>query len=782
MNEELRIIISAEIDKLKQELQKGQDELKDLEKQGKSSGSGLAKALGAAGKAVGVAMKAVGAAVIAAGAAVVGLAESTREYRTEQAKLTTAFETAGSSAEQAKETYNDLYRVLGDSGQATEAAAHLAKLTTNQEELAEWTRACQGIYATFGDSLPIESLTEAANETAKTGEITGALADALNWAGVSEDEFADQLFWANSEAEREQIIRDTLNGLYGEAADSYETTAASILSANEAQALLTDSLAEMGGAVEPIVAIFKQGLATALQDLVPHFKTVTEGFTDVINGVDGGAEKMASGIQSLIDSALGTITDALPMLLQTGIQIITALLNGIANSLPIVVQTLSEIIPLILDTLGTLIPMLTQSILSSLPLVITTILQAIGQILTVLGEMIPVILEQIVAILPDIIQAIVDNIPVLLNAAINFLMAIVNAIPVIIPALVEALPTIIQSILDCLLENIPVLLDGALTLLFAIIDAIPILIPVLVEAIPQIIDAIISFLIDAIPMLLDGALKLFFAIVDALPLIIPQLLVALLEIVVAVQSNMVNKLGDLFRGVWDVIVVVFQNVGAHFKNWFTNAFEGIKIAFSGIGNYFSGCWNNVKNAFAAVGNWFGDIFKKAFTAIKNAFSGIGNFFTGIWNDIKAIFNKVGEVVGNAVKNTVAKAINAVLSTGVNIINGFISAINAAISLINKIPGVNINKLSKLEVPQMAKGGIVDEATLAVIGEQGKEAVVPLENNTEWIDMLAERLGGAMGGDDRPIYLMVDGTVFAKTSIKSINQLTKQTGKLDLVLA
>lgn len=249
MNEELKIIISAEIDKLKQELQKGQKELKNFEQQGASAGSKVGKALGAAGKAVGTAMKAIGAAVAAAGAAMVGVVESTREYRTEQAKLVTAFEAVGSSAEQAKKTYNDLYRVLGDSGVATEAANHLAKLTTNQKDLAEYTKICQGVYATFGDSLPIESLTEAINETAKTGEITGALADAVNWAGMSEDEFAEQLFWCTSESEREALIRNTLNGLYGEAAEGYEENAANLLAANEAQAALTESLAALGEAL-----------------------------------------------------------------------------------------------------------------------------------------------------------------------------------------------------------------------------------------------------------------------------------------------------------------------------------------------------------------------------------------------------------------------------------------------------------------------------------------------------------------------------------------------------
>ena len=118
---------------------------------------------------IGTAVVGITSAVAAGATAIGSLSASTEEYRTAQAKLNTAFESAGSTAEQATETYNGLYRVLGDGDVAVEAANHLAQLTQDQQSLSEWTEICQGIYATFGDSLPIEGLTEAANETAKTG-------------------------------------------------------------------------------------------------------------------------------------------------------------------------------------------------------------------------------------------------------------------------------------------------------------------------------------------------------------------------------------------------------------------------------------------------------------------------------------------------------------------------------------------------------------------------------------------------------------------------------------
>ena len=108
-----------------------------------------------------------GTALVGGAAAGVGalsaVAESTREYRTEMGKLDTAFTTNKFSAADAKQTYSDLYAVVGDSGQATEAANHLSLLCNSTKDLQSWTEICTGVYGQFGDSLPIEGLTEAAN-------------------------------------------------------------------------------------------------------------------------------------------------------------------------------------------------------------------------------------------------------------------------------------------------------------------------------------------------------------------------------------------------------------------------------------------------------------------------------------------------------------------------------------------------------------------------------------------------------------------------------------------
>lgn len=204
-------------------------------------------------------LKVLAAAATATVAALTAASEATREYRTNMAKLNVAFTDNGHSAQEAADAYHELVGVLGESDQAVEAANHLAKLTDNARDLAAWTGdILPGVFATFGDSLPIEGLTEAANETAKVGQVTGPLADALNWAGVSEDKFNEALAACSDEQERQALITGTLSGLYKSAAAQYKRTNAEVIRANKANDAWTASLAKTGRTMEPIVTDVKE--------------------------------------------------------------------------------------------------------------------------------------------------------------------------------------------------------------------------------------------------------------------------------------------------------------------------------------------------------------------------------------------------------------------------------------------------------------------------------------------------------------------------------------------
>ena len=260
------------------------------------------------GGAAGAIVKGIASAGAVLGGAWIAAIEGSREYRTEMGKLDTAFQVSGHSSETAKKTYSDLNAVLGDSGQATEAAQHLAKLAKSEQELQTWTNICTGVYATFGESLPIEGLTEAANETAKTGVLTGGLTDAMNWAGHSEEEFQKKLDACSTEQERQKLIMDTLNSTYSEASEQYKKTNKDVLDANKAQEKLTDAFAELGRVGEPILTAIKTAVADMVAAAVPHLESFVKKVKDIIQWVKENGDTIHTWVGVIIgaSAAIGT--------------------------------------------------------------------------------------------------------------------------------------------------------------------------------------------------------------------------------------------------------------------------------------------------------------------------------------------------------------------------------------------------------------------------------------------------------------------------------------------
>ena len=405
--------MQTNLNNTKADMVKIQKEIDDTSKKLKSSKvdwESVGETVGKAGKAIGAVCAAMGAAIAAARAAFFGLAEETREARENMGKLETSFTTAGHSAEDAKNTYTELYGVLGDDGQATEAAAHLAKLTTNEKELSDWTNICTGVYATFGDSLPIEGLTEAANETAKTGSITGNLADALNWAGVSEDDFQASLDACTSEQERQALITSTLNGLYSEAADKYREVNGDIIDAQKATANLNSAMAALGAIAEPIITKLKQLAAELLQEITPFVELIGKGLTGALSGAESAAEDFTDGLLGMVTFAIEKLTEMLPTFLEFAVKMIANIATGIAQSLPTLVPSLVQ---LVTDIVQVLIGNIDQIIMAGVQLFVALI------------QNLPTIIVEIVKAVPQIVSGIVQAFASLggemINAGANLL-------------------------------------------------------------------------------------------------------------------------------------------------------------------------------------------------------------------------------------------------------------------------------------------------------------------------------------------------------------------------
>lgn len=197
---------------------------------------------------------------------------------------------------------------------------------------------------------------------------------------------------------------------------------------------------------------------------------------------------------------------------------------------------------------------------------------------------------------------------------------------------------------------------------------------------------------------------------------------------------------ESFRKFWINLWNGIKSAAKAVADWiggaFSKAWNAVKNAWSGTKKFFSDIWNSIKNTFKSVGSWFSNIFQKAWQGIKNAFSGVKSFFGGIWDSIVSTFKSVGTKVANAIGGAFKSAINAVIGTVERAVNNIPNAINGAIGLINKLPNVNISKIPTISLPRLAKGGIVDRSTIAEIGEAGREAIVPLERNTQGLKKMA----------------------------------------------
>ncbi|CTE64445.1 putative prophage protein [Streptococcus pneumoniae] len=278
------------------------------------------------------------------------------------------------------------------------------------------------------------------------------------------------------------------------------------------------------------------------------------------------------------------------------------------------------------------------------------------------------------------------------------------------------------------------------------------------------------------------------------------------DAIVNIFSGIGEWFSGVFQGAWDAIVNIFTPIGSWFGQrwadvtsalanigaWFTDIFQkawtGLTNIFSKLGLWFGERWADVTSVLANVSSWFGNMFTSAYNAVKNAFSSIGGFFSGVWSTVQSIFVNAGQKVGSAVGGAFKSAVNAVLGTIENVVNDFIGMINGVLGVVRNLPGLGwVGSVSTVSLPRLARGGIVDSPTIAMIGEAGKEAVVPLEN-TGFIQTLGRVVSSAVvnamagispqGGfsGDGDIVIQIAGHEFGRVAIQEINKEHERAGQ------
>lgn len=467
-----------------------------------------------------------------------GIAEKTEEYRIAQGKLNTAFEAAGHNTEQASRTYSAFYQILGDTDTATEASQLLAKLSSNGRDMIEWTTIAAGVAGTFGDSLPIEGLIESANETAKVGKVTGSLADALNWAGINEDDFNEKLAECTGESDRNQLIMETLSDTYDDASDAFYRNNKSLMESRRNQIAMDEALADLGGTVSDI----KNSL---LSEFLPAISDVTTAFSDLLSGTEGADESLAAAIESLVQAAV----EKLPEFLSFGVQIITSLISGIVQSIPSLIEQVPVIIGTIISTLSEAWPQIEESGKEILSMLTNGLRNGIPQMMEALPE-----------VITSFLNYLTENLPSILAMGTDILESLTQGILDGIPKFLEKLPEMITAFVGFISENLPEIAKSGIDIIVNLAQGIIDAIPDLVERLPEIISAIAEGIINLKEDLNDIGADITQHIIDGVVAISEDIIDMGEDIDDWVIEGLNNSIGDFFGIGEDMIEALWDGI------------------------------------------------------------------------------------------------------------------------------------------------------------------------------------------------------------------------------
>lgn len=295
-------------------------------------------------------------------------------------------------------------------------------------------------------------------------------------------------------------------------------------------------------------------------------------------------------------------------------------------------------------------------------------------------------------------------------------------------------------------------------------------------------------------------------------------------------SGICQAIGEFFSGLWTKLQEIFEPIGQWFGEKFQEGWDGIVNIFGNLGSWFGERWADVTNALAEVGSWLGDKFQQGWDAISNTFSKLGSWFGDRWNDIKDgvkeadtwfgekfesakektqnPFQKIGSWFGDRWKdmqdalkeipNWFKNLFNDAMDNAKNIVK---SGIDKLKSFFNfdwslpkiKLPHFNISGSFSLMPPRIpsfsvdwyARGGVFNSPSIIGVGEAGQEAVMPLERNTGWISILAQKLAERMPVNNAPagyslpagdIVIQIAGHEFGRVAIQEINKEHERAGQ------
>ena len=505
--------------------------------------------------------------------------------------------------------------------------------------------------------------------------------------------------------------------------------------------------------IERIVTDNMPGIAeifsNTLSDIAPIFESAEQAINDMVDSISRVYDNY---IRPLIESSTKAISGFVSVFVKgwnTYIQpVIKKFGQGFSDTIS---KHISPFIQKVLDMIASF--------------------QEMSQVINAyLAPVISFIVDLLIRILAPAIEYIVEVFRVLFNVAADILGGVANFLKGVFDIITGILTGDMSKIFDGFTETGDALMNILSTILTGLLD---------------LTVAVLKFIWDTVVAIFQGIWDGIVAIFSPVAEWFAGVFQAAWDGIVAIFTDLATWFGDR----WTEVTTALSNVGTWFTDMFQKAWNGLTGIFANIGTWFGERWNDVTNALANVATWFGSIFKTAFEAVKNAFSTIGSFFSGVWTTVKNIFVNAGQMVGSAVGGAFKSAVNAVLGTIENVVNGFVGMINGVIGMINKIPGVSLGSIGYVSLPRLARGGIVDSPTVAMIGEAGKEVVMPLEN-TGFLQTMGRIVGGAvvnaLGGGlpqsggfsgNGDIVIQIGGHEFGRVAIQEINREQERAGQV-----
>lgn len=481
-------------------------------------------------------------------------------------------------------------------------------------------------------------------------------------------------------------------------------------------------------AAQKAIETFGNKAGTELADAIRSGRFEFEDFSKVVAGSSGtvgrtfeetqsGIDKIklaAQGLSVTFGEAAGKLVEEFAPGIENIVSLFTKVISGddeaedeLADAIGGFVETALDkavgALPAAVGFVTRLAGKLVEALAEAAPDVVSGIGVAIRTVINGLTGFLPNLIDSVLMAIPEVCNALLEAAPQVIKATLTLAERVAKKIPEAITKLTEYLPLLVQGVSDFLVTQTPVIVQSAIDIVAGLVQALPTVIQALVDALPRIFKTLTGFFSDYAPMILQACLDLVSMLVESAP--------------------------DLAKAIYPMIPQIMDTLVESVMNFIPVWIETLSTMFDMVASAIPGLWESVKESFAEVFDlWKTNIFDRA----RDAF---GEIWDHIKEKVAPVGQKIGDAIGGAFKATLNSAIDFIEER----LNAIPNAINAAIDTLNALPGVNISPMDTITLPRLANGGIVDRATPALIGEAGKEAIVPLGRNKSGLKEIARLL-------------------------------------------